>query len=170
MQQFFAMIGTASPGSRLALTFSPLLNCMATLRAHGTVLDTFEYATARIAVMSDGRVLKNHGDGWKKYRKANPGVSAETIATTRRESYDLRMQNCPQWAKYIRLLCCTVSLKNRSMLHTAIELMPDDADGIWSSLDDYGINLDLEDIVELCAFYAAGKIELADWRDKSTRH
>jgi hypothetical protein len=46
------------------------------------------------------------------------------------------------------------------MLATSIEMMPADADGVWSMLDDHGVNLDLDDVVRLCDLRTRGEAEL----------
>jgi hypothetical protein len=133
---------------------------MATLKRNGTELARFEYESSTLVVMSNGRVLRNQGDGWKRHRHAKPGVTAETIAARRRASFEARRAACPTWAAYIEGLCRAVALKHRGMLAQSIELMPGDPDGVWSTLDDYGVKLDLDDVVRLCDLRTRGEAEL----------
>jgi hypothetical protein len=46
------------------------------------------------------------------------------------------------------------------VLATAIAMMPGDPDGVWSTLDDYGVKLDLDDVVRLCDLRTRGEAEL----------
>jgi len=137
---------------------------MATLQANGTVLDRFEYENCAIAVMSNGHILRNTGGGWKRHRRAKPGVTAEAIAQKRRASYDARRAACPVWAQYIKLLCQLVSLPHRAELATLVDLMPGDPDGVWSMMDDRRVCLDLEDVVKLCELREAGEVELSAYK------
>lgn len=139
---------------------------MACLKNNGIILDRFEYENCAIVVMSNGHILRNGGDGWKQHRKAKPGVTAATIAQKRRAFYDERRAACPTWAKYIKLLCQMVGLKNRWQLVTCIDMMPGDEDGVWSTMSDYGVVLDVSDVVELCELRAAGQAELRAFRVK----
>jgi hypothetical protein len=133
---------------------------MATLKRNGTELARFEYESGTLVVMSNGRVLRNRGDGWERYRHAKPGVAAETIAAERRARFEARRAACPTWAEYIEALCDAVALRHRSVLATAIAMMPTDADGVWSTMDDYGMGLDLDDVVRLCDLRTRGEAEL----------
>lgn len=133
---------------------------MATLSKHGAELARFEYATYNIAVFSDGHILKNSGSGWKLFRKAKPGVDPMSIAEQRRNSFNKRRELCPNLDRYVRLLRREVCLKSAWMLHSAIELMPGDPDGVWSTMDDNGVNIDLETIVELCSLFILAEAEV----------
>ena len=64
----------------------------------------------------------------------------------------------PAVAAYRAALRDMAGLSKRWKLHTAVTLMPDDPDGVWSeACDGYGDNVsaDLDDVVELCRLYQA---------------
>lgn len=136
---------------------------MAKLKAHGAELARFEYPGCRVVVMEDGHILRNQGDGFKRYRKVIKGTPEEAAAK-RRASYNARMAACPSHAVYIKMLAREFSLKNRWQVDTTVSMMPNDADGVWSTLDDHGIHCDVDTLVVLCRNYVAGEAELADYR------
>lgn len=113
--------------------------------------------------MEDGHILKNRGGGFKRYRKVIKGTPQEAVEK-RRNSYNARMAACPSHAVYIKMLVREFALKNRMQVDLAVSMMPNDADGVWSTLDDYGIHCDLDTLVVLCRNYVAGEAELADYR------
>ena len=133
---------------------------MAKLKAHGTELARFEYANGTIVCMSDGHTLRNRGDGWKLFRKVKPGVDPVYAAEIRRNSFNKRRDACPIWARYVDLLAQTVSRSDRWKLNAAIEIMATDADGVWATLHDEGIHLDVSEVVELCELYETGSAEV----------
>ncbi len=127
---------------------------MAKLSAHGTELARRETPTARIAVMSDGQIMRNWGAGWKLWKKLKPGVDAHEYA----RKFDERTKAIlPQVQMYIDALIDACDLEHRGRLHTAISLMPQDPDGVWSEFDDgsgwSGYSIDLEDIIKACRMY-----------------
>ncbi len=129
---------------------------MAKLSAHGKELDRREYASFRVAVFADGHILKNSGTGWKLYRKCKPGTDVAQYALDCRTRYNARPE---EFHRYIGALQDACSLEKRWMLHTAITMMPEDADGVWSEMTDhsgsYGDSYDLEDIARACRAYLA---------------
>lgn len=139
---------------------------MATLKKHGTELARFEYSGNTLVVMSDGHVLRNGGDGWKLFRRAKPGVTAEELARLRTESFNARRAACPNWDLFVRGLCRAVSLRNRWMLAEAIALMPTDPDGVCSILEDHGVSVDLDDVVRIAGHYCRGIAEKRAWEAK----
>jgi hypothetical protein len=124
---------------------------MAKLSAHGTELARRETPTARIAVMTDGNILKNYGYGWKLWRRVKQGVDPAEYARKFNERTAAIM---PEVRTYIDALVDTCDLEHRGRLHTAISLMPTDPDGVWSEMDDWsGYSIDLDDIVRCCRLY-----------------
>jgi len=100
--------------------------------------------------MSDGQILKNMGNGWKLWKRLKPGIDALQYA----EGFKARTQNQPTELKaYIKALQTACDLEHRWKLHTLIESMPSDPDGIWAHMDDYSYSLDLEDICAACKLY-----------------
>lgn len=124
---------------------------MAKLSAHGTELARRETPTARIAVMSDGQIMRNQGFGWKLWKRLKPGVNATEYA----RKFDVHTAAIPvEVHNYIEALRDACDLEHRCRLHQAITLMPNDPDGVWSEFDDYsGYSLDLDDIVKACRWY-----------------
>src|SRR5690242_10697049 len=129
---------------------------MAKISAHGKELDRREYASFRLAVFEDGHILKNAGSGWKLYRKVKPGVNVVQYALDCRRRYNERPE---EFHRYIAALQDVGSREKRWMLHTAITMMPEDPERVWSEMTDhagsYGDSYDLEDIVRPCRAYMA---------------
>lgn len=135
---------------------------MATLQAHGSKVGQVDYLTYSLAVMSDGIVLRNQGFGWKRYATIKTGhtpeQSYEHISTIQAVALD----TYPHLRNYRRALHELAGLSKRWKIHTAVELNPDDPDGVWSEVaDGYGDNVHatVEEIVELCQLY---KLYLAE--------
>ena len=62
---------------------------MAKLSARGRhELARFEYASKRVARMSDGNILVNHGSGWSQYGKLKIGVDPVESAKNAQAKYD----------------------------------------------------------------------------------
>lgn len=138
---------------------------MAKLSAHGTVIGTVDYLDYSKRYMSDGVVLKNHGQGWKLAGKVKPDVRPMDAYQRAKASLDAILANRPATATYRVMLHDLTSMCNRWRLHAAVKMMPDDPDGVWSdACDGYGGNVhaDLDDIVELCRLYG---IALREQRD-----
>lgn len=133
---------------------------MAKLSAHGTTLFLAEYATTRIAYMSDGKILRNAGHGWKAYRTVKPGVDVQEHAQKRKAAYSEFLAECPTWARFIKLMKAAAPFAKRYLLLTVIELMPGDADGVWMHAnDDLDLGLGIDEVVELCEAYVDGAEE-----------
>jgi len=139
---------------------------MAKLSAHGEKLDQLEYAGFRLALMADGKILKNYGDGWKLYKSTKPGVNVREHMAKKRELYNQKMAECPAYASLVKGLAALFPMKSRHMVKVAIEMMPDDPDGVWSSIEDYGMSVGIDEVVELCRNYVAGQKELAAYRER----
>lgn len=140
---------------------------MAKLSAHGQEVGTIYGLTGAKRYMSDGKILKNSGFGWKLWRKCKPEVSpaeAYQRATERQESF---FRERPHYAAYRKALHDLAGLCKRWKLHSAIQMMPDDCDGVWSeACDGYGDNIhaDLNEIAELCQLYRIAEKEAAELR------
>lgn len=131
---------------------------MAKVSAHGAVIGTIEYVSHAKRYMSDGVILKNTGHGWKLFGKVKPEWTPQAAYEAARERFAAKLAKSPAVAAYIRELHSLCGLSKRWKLHTAVQLMPDDADGVWSeACDGYGDNIhaDLDDIVALCRLYTA---------------
>jgi len=129
---------------------------MAKLSAHGIEVGRIVYTTYTKAYMSDKKVLKNSGYGWKLVGEVKPEFSAEyafKLAIERLKKWE--SQN-PFGLAYKKELHKIASQSKRLRLHITIQLMYEDCDGVWSECcDGYdSIHADLNEISELCKLYA----------------
>jgi len=134
---------------------------MAKVCAHGAIIGTVEYLTHAKRYMSDGVILKNVGFGWKLAGKVKPGIDPAAAYAAAAARLADKLIELPAAAAYLRALHSLAGVGKRWKLHAAVSLMPDDPDGVWSeACDGYGDNVhaDLDDLVELCALYRAGKL------------
>ena len=140
---------------------------MAKLSAHGAVVGTIDFATSSVRYMSDGKILRNQGHGWKLYGKVKPDFTPQEAYARRSARLAEALERNPATAAYSKAMLGTTGLCKRWKLHLAISMMPDDADGVWSEVcDGYGdnISMDLDDVVELCRLYQAMQREAATER------
>lgn len=131
---------------------------MAKLSTHGIEIGRLVFTAYSKAYMSDGKILKNYGDGWKLSAKLKHGVSmADYFKKSQDRLIEWAIEN-PEAAEYKKALHNLTSQSNRSKLNISIQLMPKDADGIWSDCCDGwsdNIHADLDEIAELCRLYLA---------------
>jgi hypothetical protein len=140
---------------------------MAKLSAKGrTMVGEIKYIRATRRYMSDGTVLENSGQGWKVRGKVKAGRDiAETYAKAK-ASHEAQLASRPALAAWHKA-ATQEPISRRWRLLLAISMMPDDVDGIYSTLaEGYdALDLTLDDVIELCrlhnAAYAEGKA-LAD--------
>jgi len=133
---------------------------MAKLSAHGAIIGTVEYVTRAKRYMSDGVILKNDGMGWKLYGKVKSHLTPAEAYQHARDKLAARLAALPELAAYIAELHAMAGQCKRWKLHTAVTMMPDDADGVWSeACDGYGDNVhaDVGDVAKLCALYRAAE-------------
>lgn len=140
---------------------------MAKLAAHGSEVGRITYLTSVKAYFSDGKVLRNQGFGWKMAGKLKEGISPlQAFENAKlRQSEDLA--NRPYFAAYRRELHSMAGIGKRWKLHQAVSMMPDDADGVWSTCcDGYGDNIhaDIDEVTELCKLYLAAQRESSDFK------
>ena len=129
---------------------------MAKLSAHGIEVGRVVYTTSTKAYMSDGKVLKNRGDGWKRFSTVKAGFTPESALTSAREALARWEAANPAGLAYKRELHALAPQGKRAKLHTAVQLMPADADGVWSeACDGYGDNIsaDVDEVSALCRLY-----------------
>jgi hypothetical protein len=132
---------------------------MAKLTAYGrTEIGTLYTTGAAIRYMSDRKILRNIGLGWKLWKTVKETVSPEQAFQNAKAKQEKVLIEFPAYAAYRAALHQQVKgLHNRNMLNTIISLMPNDYDGVWSeACDTYGgprLELDLNDIVKLCSLY-----------------
>lgn len=131
---------------------------MARLKAHGIELDRREYATQRVAVMSDGNIMRDFGTGWKLWKRLKVGVDPKEYAAKCRASYNA----LPEFFHdYVKTLKDATGLPFRSRLHELVKVMPSDPDGVYSEFNDHtygGDTVDLDDCVKLCRLYQAASL------------
>ena len=65
---------------------------MAKLNAHGKEIGRVVYTTYTKAYFEDGKVLKNHGDGWKIAGKLKTGLTPE-------RAYDNAVSRLEDWTR-----------------------------------------------------------------------
>jgi hypothetical protein len=131
---------------------------MAKLSAHGIEVGRVVYTTSTKAYMSDGKVLKNWGDGWKRFSTVKAGFTPESALASAREALARWEAANPAGLAYKRELHALAPQGKRLKLHTAVQLMPEDADGVWSeACDGYGNNIsaDVDEVSALCRLYLA---------------
>lgn len=131
---------------------------MAKLYARGrTIVGEIEGLTRSTRYMSDGAILRNIGFGWKVYGRVKAGFSPEEAYARAKAAQETKLNARPTaYVQYKKALHNLAGLSKRWKLHAAIELMPEDPDGVWSeACDGYGDNVhaDIEEIVELCKLY-----------------
>lgn len=140
---------------------------MAKLSAHGIEVGRIEFATKNMAWFSDGKVLENRGFGWKISGKIKAGFTPESAYRTTLEKQKEFLDARPMRAEYTKLLL-EIPLSIRWKVLSALDLMGDDIDGVWSTLDDdYDTRgrFALEDIQELLAANKAAAQEFRDLKE-----
>ena len=120
---------------------------MARLNEHGTELARTEYSDCRVAVMSDGSVLRNQGSGWKRWKRVKAGFDPVAYAARMRAAYDALPA---EFHAYIRALVAACDLAHRAQLNALVDQMPEDPDAVWSLFDDSGYGLEIQDVVRCC--------------------
>jgi hypothetical protein len=131
---------------------------MAKLKAHGHEVGTVYYSTSAKRYMSDGVILKNRGEGWKIHGKVKAGIEPRTAYENAVERQNKVLAERPAFAAYRKALHNLAGLCKRWQLQAAIQLMPDDPDGVWSEACDGWRNIvsaDLDEVSELCRLFRA---------------
>lgn len=135
---------------------------MATKQAHGQEIGQVDYLTHSIAIMSDGVVLKNYGQGWKRYATVKADVTPLQALENRKATQADYLNSHPAFRAYRTALHDIAGLSKRWKIHTAIEMMPNDPDGVWSeACDGYGDNVhaSIDEVCNLCRLYKAAESE-----------
>ncbi len=136
---------------------------MARISAHGDVVGTLYFLTSAKRYMSDGHILKNAGFGWKLHAKVKANIApADAFNRAKARQADDSALN-PAYHAYKIALHDICGLAGRWRVHSAITLMPDDYDGVWSTVcDTYShesISADVDEIATLCRLYSAAIAE-----------
>lgn len=137
---------------------------MANLKNHGSEILRLEYLSSSVSCRSDGYLLRNTGNGWKLFRKVKPGIDPVSYFAGKAERRNARLAACPIYAQYIRKLS-EYGVSTRSMIHRTLELIPNDPDGVWSTLEDYGKHADLDDLVELSRLHTPAIKQLREYNE-----
>ena len=144
---------------------------MAKLAAHGKEIGRVDYTDHSIAVFEDGHILKNGGFGWKLWRKLKVPTEAASFLARRIERQREVLAARPALRAYRAELHQMAGLCKRWKLRAALELMPDDPDGVWSeACDGYGDNVsaDVSEVANLCRLYKDAIREAAELRDATS--
>lgn len=135
---------------------------MAKLSAHGSEIGRIVFLTYTKAYMSDGTVLKNIGFGWKIHAKVKPGVDPRDAYQRAIDRQSAFLADSPAYRAYRSELHSMAGVGKRWKLHGAVELMPQDPDGVWSeACDGFGDNVsaDVDEVAHLCDLYLAAERE-----------
>jgi hypothetical protein len=148
---------------------------MAKCSAHGKEIGTLFFGTTAKRYMSDGKILRNYGFGWKlalgKIKPELAHLSPEALFIRARSHQAEWLSAHPAAAAYQKELHGAAGVSKRWKLHAAIQMMPDDPDGVWSECcDGYGDNVhaDLDDIVTLCRLFKAAEAESKELRSRAS--
>lgn len=109
---------------------------MAALSKHGEELARIEGLTTRKAYMSDGTVLKNIGFGWKIGAKVRPGFDVREVARRALEIHATMPDRMPARYAFQSFFHDNAPFGQRWKVKSALDMMPDDIDGVWATLDD----------------------------------
>lgn len=118
---------------------------MATLSKQGTEIDRINALRFSLSLRSNGSVLRNRGDGWKLV-KLKQGVSVESYWSKVKE---IQSNLSPEFLSYRSAVQSEFSLANREKYLLLVSMLGDDTDGICSSLQDEGIECDLDTLGEI---------------------
>lgn len=135
---------------------------MAKCSAHGHEIGTVYFATSAKRYMSDGVILKNNGFGWKLHGKVRADVSPQEAYERQIEKQKALLADRPALAAYRKALHDMAGLSKRWKLQAAIQMMPDDPDGVWSeACDGYcdNVSADISEVVDLCRAYKVALME-----------
>lgn len=113
--------------------------------------------------LDNGAIEKTYdGKTWKKYRQVKPGVDVAGHTAKALRLFDERLTKQPFYREFRALMISlTDNLEDRTKIILAIDLMPDDLDGVYSTLQDEGIDLSFEDIQQVAEAYDLYKDEKA---------
>ena len=143
---------------------------MATLSKHGGEVGRIAYLTKIRAYMEDGTVLVHDGTGWRQLGKVKEGVTPREALAKAQQRHKDHLENNYFLAAYRKALHNLAPQSKRYLLHSAVEMMPGDPDGVWSELADHWdprqrISADLDEIVELCGLYESAQAEASRAKD-----
>ena len=137
---------------------------MTRLKDHGKHVK-LKQCLKQYAFCEDGTIFKDTGEGFKKYGKLKEGLNYIDIKNKWEKKYLNKLVKLPSTkAFYDALDEYFFSIQDKNNMLSLISLMPDDADGVWSTLDDYSycseFDLMIDDVVNLCQLYKDHQKEL----------
>lgn len=129
---------------------------MATIKAHGGAIGKVEFITDVRTYCADGTILIDRGDGLKVYGKMKPGFTGADGLRFAQENLRKWQENNPEAAAYADKLHDVCGRRHWRTVDLAISISYTDPDGAWIDLADLAnIDLDFEDVKDLCKLYAA---------------
>lgn len=133
---------------------------MARLYKHGDLIGTIERLSSITAYYADGTILrKTTGvNGWKDVTPKN--INRENINLAfaiRREARAEWEKDHPQVAALHRAMMDAAPMSWRWKLIECVRIMPNDPDGIWSTLTDDNHNVDIDDLVAISRLHLAAE-------------
>ena len=138
---------------------------MARLSKHGMEIERFETLKRRYSVRSDETVLVDSGGGWKLAR-LKPGITAQQYLDGVKSKREQMIATRPAfWAYRNAVIAEFPSLEKRLMFLSMASYLGDDLDGLWSELDDAGMNTDLDTLQELARLKDDAKRERESLKD-----
>lgn len=131
---------------------------MARLKSHGNHI-IIACTLTKYAYCEDRHILRNQGWGWKLWRKLKTDIDYKEAAQRHKDNRKRNFDENPVKAHFMDLLCkLCPSLEKRQFVYTALELLSNDPDGMYSELDDNWHTrgyLDFDDVQSLCRAYNA---------------
>lgn len=133
---------------------------MATIYKHGGEVGRIEKLSFTMLFCEDGKILRNHGDGWKLWRKLKAGVEGGVHGCFNRcrAEYDEKLRACPDFAHW-RELVHNFPLRKRLLVVEAVKLLSNDPDGLWNELEDMGLAVSHGEAKALLDAYRAANVE-----------
>lgn len=137
---------------------------MATLTAHGKEVGRFYGLVTVKSYMEDGTVMLHDGLGWRKYAILKPGLTPEQAVKNKSARESAILKEYPFFAEYRRALHELAPQSKRWALHGAVTMMPNDPDGVWSTMVDCigprtRLSVGIDEIVDLCRIYQSSVCE-----------
>lgn len=121
---------------------------MASLNKNGEELFRLDLLRESRSYRSNGFVLINHGFGWKRGKNHGPEKIGEVIEQRKANEEKLRQER-PFFCEYRKSIQAEFPLSIRWKYLAAENMLGDDLDGIWATLDDDGIRVDLQDLFRI---------------------
>lgn len=109
---------------------------MAKLSAHGREIGRIHRVDHTVAYFSDRTVLINRGFGWKIQCKVKAELDPVEVFNRKNETYNTKLAENPAFKRWRDLIVKEPLYPQRLRLVTALELLHDDLDGLYSELDD----------------------------------